>query len=541
MFKKLKKVFQDTLIVSKVTNTENKKLIIFLAVSMAQLIALLDIIIILFFTYLITGTLSVPTVLYKFKYLFDLEVLLPILIILRYSFQYFQSMILRNMELNVNKNLKKYLLEEIFEQKNYSTADSYFFINTLTTHVAYFYSSVANFMNFLLQAIAFGVFLLATNLNTITTFLIGIVLLLYPINYLIKKSRTFMEKSYELGIGSTNEIERVVDNRFLIKLLNKEKDEINRFVNTINELNRSVYENYKYTIINSYLPSFITIFILSIITVFFANTFEITLDFLAITLRMFQALGQLANSTNQVVNSHVHLEKFHSIYTNKTVVNQENFEIVKKNVLGSAFEVSNLSFKYLNSDIDIFQDVNLVIAKNSHTLITGPNGSGKSTLLALLAGIHYADKGLVKTCYSKYSYIGPTPLIFNSSLKDNLMYGNDLQISDDEIISEIQKFKLFNEDFQVDLNKKINNKSLSSGQMQKIAFIRALLAKSEVIFLDESTSNLDRNSKNLIFDIFKKQKVTVINSTHEIDSFENFEHHILIEVNEDSRVIKQIL
>ena len=200
MFKKLKKVFQDTLIVSKVTNTENKKLIIFLAVSMAQLIALLDIIIILFFTYLITGTLSVPTVLYKFKYLFDLEILLPILIILRYSFQYFQSMILRNMELNVNKNLKKYLLEEIFEQKNYSTADSYFFINTLTTHVAYFYSSVANFMNFLLQAIAFGVFLLATNLNTITTFLIGIVLLLYPINYLIKKSRTFMEKSYEQGI-----------------------------------------------------------------------------------------------------------------------------------------------------------------------------------------------------------------------------------------------------------------------------------------------------------------------------------------------------
>ena len=288
-------------------------------------------------------------------------------------------------------------MKKFFEQKNYSTADSYFFINTLTTHVAYFYSSVANFMNFLLQAIAFGVFLLATNLNTITTFLIGIVLLLYPINYLIKKSRTFMEKSYELGIGSTNEIERVVDNRFLIKLLNKEKDEINRFVNTINELNRSVYENYKYTIINSYLPSFITIFILSIITVFFANTFEITLDFLAITLRMFQALGQLANSTNQVVNSHVHLEKFHSIYTNKTVVNQENFEIVKKNVLGSAFEVSNLSFKYLNSDIDIFQDVNLVIAKNSHTLITGPNGSGKSTLLALLAGIHYADKGLVKT------------------------------------------------------------------------------------------------------------------------------------------------
>ena len=87
-----------------------------------------------------------------------------------------------------------------------------------------------------------------------------------------------------------------------------------------------------------------------------------------------------------------------------------------------------------------------------------------------------------ETCYSKYSYIGQLHN-FQLFLKDNLMYGNDLQISDDEIISEIQKFKLFNEDFQVDLNKKINNKSLSSGQMQKIAFIRALLAKSETIFL----------------------------------------------------------
>ena len=51
--------------------------------------------------------------------------------------------------------------------------------------------------------------------------------------------------------------------------------------------------------------------------------------------------------------------------------------------------------------------------------------------------------------------------------------------------------------------------------MQKIAFIRALIADVDVLFLDESTSNLDSKSKDKIFQILKDQKVTIINSTHE--------------------------
>ena len=59
------------------------------------------------------------------------------------------------------------------------------------------------------------------------------------------------------------------------------------------------------------------------------------------------------------------------------------------------------------------------------------------------------------------------------------------------------------------------------GQMQKIAFIRALLSGVEILVLDESTANLDEDSKILIFNILHKTDVTIINSTHNRYDFKN--------------------
>jgi len=82
---------------------------------------------------------------------------------------------------------------------------------------------------------------------------------------------------------------------------------------------------------------------------------------------------------------------------------------------------------------------------------------------------------------------------------------------------------------------KIDNKSLSSGQMQKIAFIRALLAEVDILLLDEATSNLDDNSKDKIFDILNEKNITIINSTHDPDEFKNININLDIEVNDGIR------
>ena len=75
--------------------------------------------------------------------------------------------------------------------------------------------------------------------------------------------------------------------------------------------------------------------------------------------------------------------------------------------------------------------------------------------------------------------------------------------------------------------------------MQKIAFMRALLNKNELLLLDESTSNLDIETKNLIFNILRKKNITILNSTHNYEDFE-YETHLRITYSEGERKIIRI-
>ncbi len=540
MFKKFKNIIDDTLYVSKITKTGRKKITILTAVVFSQLIAFVDILIILVFTYLLTGAFETSDNLKFLEKIMDYTSILPLVIILRYTFQYFQSTLLRNMELNVQINLKTHLLQEVFEKRNYSVADAYYYINTLTAHIAFFYSSIANLMNYLLQTTAFAIYLFLTEPRTIGTFSLGILFLLYPISYLINRAREYMHKSYELGQDANHEIQRVVDNMYLIKLLKKESVEITRFENTLTDLKNSVFNNYKFTILNSYLPSFVTVFLLSVISIFFNTMFKITLDFVGVTLRMFQSLGMLSNAVNQIVNSHVHLQKFNEIQNNKQILKKDNYKVSMDLDANNAFIFKNVDFSYINSETSIFKNINFSIKKNTHTIVTGSNGSGKSTLLGLMAGVYYPTNGMVESHSEKFGFIGPTPLIFSASLRDNIMYGNQNVANDKSILSYINEFELFNDEFSISLDKKIDNKSLSSGQMQKIAFIRALIADVDVLFLDESTSNLDTKSKDKIFQILKEQNITIINSTHEQKNFDFYDHHLEIEIKDENRLINQI-
>ena len=99
-------------------------------------------------------------------------------------------------------------------------------------------------------------------------------------------------------------------------------------------------------------------------------------------------------------------------------------------------------------------------------------------------------------------------------------------------------FHLF-DDSDHNLELLISNRTLSSGQMQKISFIRSLLANTELLLLDESTSNLDSETRNLIFNILKSKNITVINSTHNHEEFE-FDHHIRIEYKNEKRFFNNL-
>ena len=462
--------------------------------------------------------------------LFDrLKIFIPIVIIFRFLFQYLQGVILKKLELKVTLNMRTYLLEEIFNRRNYSVADAYFFMNTLSGHIAFFYSNVASFINSLLQISAYLIYLVYTDSRTLFTFSLGLIILFYPIKTLIKKARASMHKVYDYSKRMNEEIQRIVENLFLIKILNKDKDEVNNFNKTVNNLIKSELNNFSLGMINSYIPGFVTMFTFSVILIFTNFARSISLDFVGVTLRLFQSFGTLTGAFNRIVNSSVHIENFYILEQNKSVVFKDNF-VVNKKSKNSVIEFENVTFKYFNSDISIFENINIQFNKNEHIIITGPNGSGKSTLLGLIAGIYYPSSGKVFTNSDKFGYIGPVPLIFTDSLRKNLMYGNEKNIADEKIIEKLKMFETFKEEGNYNLDNIISNTSLSSGQMQKIAFVRALLSNAEILLLDESTSNLDDKSRNKIFEVLEEQKLTIINSTHDPNKFRNVSSHYKIEI-----------
>ena len=538
--RQFKKIIQDVQNVSKITNVSKKKILIFSVAIMAQLTALTDIAIIAIFASIIADQFTgIDFINRIIIFILDFKILILFLVLFRFIFLYLQQTLVKNLEFNVNKNLKIHLLQEIFDKRNYSVADAFFYINTLSGHISYFYSSFTVLITNLLQVVIYITYLLVVDVSSIGSFGIGILILLYPIKKLISAARDYMDKSYYRNQDSNREIQRVVENMFLIKILKQEKYEIERFSKSVEDMFSNLLNNFKIGLVNGFLPTFLTFTTLAILLGFSSLATKITLDFIGVTLRLFQSLGQITNSINQIINSHVHIEKFDKINQNKFLSNKNTY-IVDDTKESAKIVFEDTSFSYFNSDEEIFKNLSFSINKNSHVLVTGPNGSGKSTLLGLIAGVLYSTSGNIRTFSDKFGYIGATPLIFEATIYENITYGNNTKPDNEEILNFMKKFDLFKEDSNYDLNKIISNKTLSSGQMQKIAFIRALLSDIEILLLDEATANLDQNSKKFIFKILKKRGITIINSTHDPNSFGKVDMNLKIKIEDENRIVEII-
>ena len=530
------KIFVNDLIkVSKLTKTKNKKIRIFITGIISNLIVLLDILIILSFTNVFSDDISIDNFITIF--LFDNIYLLPLLVILRFSCIYYEKINITKLRLEVEENLRDQLIEEIFSQGNYSSSDAYFYINTIAGQVSSFYSTLATFIGSVLQVFAYTAYLLITDFNSLVILSGGVAILYFPTIYIVKQGRKTSHKTYLTSQEISEKIEKIVDNLYLIKILNLAHEELKNFRKSLKDYYDSTLVNIKLGSISAIIPNFLTFFGLSLAIVFLDVVKFITLDFIGVALRLFQALGVLNSNLHLVSAYHVYLEKLFLLEKNKEIVQTSNF-VIDENIDDSiAIQINNLDFKYFNSEVNIFENLNFSISKNKHTVITGSNGSGKSTLLGLFSGIFYATKGKVVSYSNNFGFVGAIPMILNASLRENLLYGNLNQKDDNQLKEYIEKFQVFNNENEGSLDANVSNKSLSTGQMQKISFIRALLKDIDILLLDESLSNVDKKSKETILNVLDNLDITIINITHNIDDYENIDKHIKIEVENEKRTV----
>ena len=536
LLKSIRNSLDNILYVSRKSSIKNKKIKIFFSLVLSILSVLFDIFIILYFSYLLSSKSTIElNSIYRvvLEFLFENDYLMILIVILRFSFFYLEKVIIQKLTLEIRESLRSYLLKEIYNRGNYSIADSTFYVNELTIHISYFYNAFAKILNYTIQLFVYVFFLIDSNFEFSSYLLVLGIIIYFPTRLLLKQARKYIHISYEKSKKISQDIQKIIDNMFLIKILKTSDLELSRFKKVSRSYESAQFKNFNFSTINSIFPTFFatSVFVIALLNKSIIKL--ITLEFIGVTLRLVQTLGNLNNSLNALINSQVHIEKLMEFESDKEIMLSPL--VVDKNMKESvAIKVENVNFKYFGSTEYMFENLSLNIEKNKHTVITGLNGTGKSTLIGLMSGIYFATEGSVKVFSDNFGYVGPNPLIIDSSIRENLRYGNSNDISDDKLNEYIKLFDLFNGEAP-NLDMRINNKSLSSGQMQKISFIRVMLADVDVLFLDESTSNLDIDTKNKIYSVLKKLEITVINSTHSKEDFE-YDFHLNIKNIEGTRL-----
>lgn len=207
-------------------------------------------------------------------------------------------------------------------------------------------------------------------------------------------------------------------------------------------------------------------------------------------------------------------------------------------VIQKSLEVKNFKFYYNEEKKLIFEDLNFMLKVNDIIGIRGVNGSGKSTLLKALSGLITPENGEVLIDENKVnkfkdlswknsiSYIEQDVFLFNDTLIKNITLKENLSSSELNFVNDlIDNFNLRNfvNSNKLGLNQIIseNNINLSGGEKQKIAICRAFFKNSKFIFLDETFSNLDRDTtkkvKNYIKNLRNKGIVIVSHNLEDLD------------------------
>lgn len=528
--KKLQLVLKDFYFISQKTIVKKKKRRIAYSAIAGNLVVIFDILIILMFTKFLTDDLEYSNflldILFNFKYSF------PFIVIIRFLVNYFSKFNILSLQYDVEADIRRYLIKEIFEKGNYSLADATYFINTLSVHISTFYSAATMFLTNIIQVFIFLIFLIDANTQLMLVMVFGVLLLLYPTKFLLKIGRKLMDKSYHLNVQTGRDIQRIIDNTYLIKILQTYENEFKNFKSIIFKNYDVAKKAFKYREISTTLPQFASIFSFSLIILSSELRKTLTIEFIGIILRFVQTLGTINSALTMLINSHVHVQKF-LVLDNNFVKNREWVIKAEKNSQ-FAIQLNNVDFKYFGSEEFIFSNLSLNIQKGQHYIITGQNGSGKSTLIGLLSGILIPESGTLIKSDEITGYIGATPLIVRGTLRENLIYGSNKEIDDETLIKLLYDLDVFKEKNILNLNSQITPTTLSSGQMQKISFIRFLISEAKILFLDESTSNLDKDSKILINQLLSTKDLTIINSTHNKSDFK-YDKFIKIEVINNKR------
>ncbi|HCW9031830.1 TPA: ABC transporter ATP-binding protein/permease [Staphylococcus aureus] len=198
-------------------------------------------------------------------------------------------------------------------------------------------------------------------------------------------------------------------------------------------------------------------------------------------------------------------------------------------------QLTDISFRYDDSDRLVLNDLNLEIFKGDQIALVGPSGAGKSTLTHLIAGVYQPTIGTISTNQRDLNIgiLSQQPYIFSASIKENITMFKDIENNTiEEVLDEVgllDKVQSFTKGINTIIGE--GGEMLSGGQMRRIELCRLLVMKPDLVIFDEPATGLDIQTEhmiqNILFQHFKDTTMIVI--AHRDNTIRHLQRRLYIE------------
>ncbi|KAF9151478.1 Multidrug resistance protein 1 [Linnemannia schmuckeri] len=270
--------------------------------------------------------------------------------------------------------------------------------------------------------------------------------------------------------------------------------------------------------------------------------------FLAMSLgHITSELPKYAKGKQSAINVYELLDK-------DTLIDADRDGTSLKTISGS-LSLEKVDFHYpTRENIQIFNGVDIKVKPSQTVALVGPSGCGKSTIIALLERWYDVDGGQVlidnynikdlqlHNIREHMALVGQEPVLFDMSIKDNILYGlpeSEGTLEQVEAAAKLSNIHNFVMSLPDGYNTSVGDKGsqLSGGQKQRIAIARALIRNPKVLLLDEATSALDSESEKLVQEALDKARYgrTTIVIAHRLSTIQDAD---LILVVKDGAIVE---
>lgn len=215
----------------------------------------------------------------------------------------------------------------------------------------------------------------------------------------------------------------------------------------------------------------------------------------------------------------------------------------RENVDGT-IEIRDLSFRYSASDPWVLENLNLTINAGDFVALTGTSGGGKTTLLKLILGLYEPTEGDILidgnplTPASRMSWrrnigvVMQDDQLLSGTIAENISFF-DPQLDMRRVQQAAIKAQIHTDIAAMPMNylSMIGDMGsiLSGGQKQRVLLARALYKEPQILFLDEGTANLDRETERIIVDIIESMPMTRVIVAHRQEFLKRVDKTIVIE------------